>query len=290
MTKTIATILVATAAILAPQAAFALTSEMHVTKNGDASMSQAKVMQIAGGTLFARLYWGDAFIRFTIKTNSSTKFYRATGEATTIAEIKEGDILDTVGTLETGSNTINLIATSIKNSSVQKEQAVLAGTVSSVDLSARQFTMTSKDRGEVTVKVGAATPFTKGNRTVDIGNLRKGDYISKTSGDYDYATRTLVADKVIIYVDLGLFKAQNFAGKLVEAPTVSTDGTATLKILVGSTTYSVHLQKGAAVMRADRSVTTLQRFVAGDSIRFYGIRREIDDPIIDAEVLRNLNL
>lgn len=288
MKKNITVILGSILIALAPMSvAQALTSEIHVTQDGKASMSQTKVVQIAGNTLFARLYWGDAFIRFTIKTNSSTKFFRGTGEPTTIAEIKEGDILDAVGVLETGSNTLNLVASSLKNSSVQKEQAVIAGTVTSIDLSARQFSMTSKDRGEITVKVSATTPFTEGTRTVDIGNLRNGDYISKTSGDYDHTTKTLVADKVTIYINMSMFKPQNFVGKLAE---VTVAGATSIKVAVGKTTYAVYLTDKTSILRNNKSATTLQRFVEGDSIRLYGIMREVDEPIIDAEIIRNTSL
>lgn len=287
MKKTYATILITTAVMLVPHSAFALTSEMHVTKDGSASMSQAKVMQIAGNTFFARLYWSDAFIRFTIKTNSATKFFRGTGEATTRAEIKEGDILDVVGTLETGSDTLNLVATSVKNSSVQKGQATLSGTVTSIDLSQRQFTMSTKDNGDVTVKTGIATPFLKGTRTLTIGDLHVGDTVTKTSGDFDYTTKILITDKVSIYTDMSVYKPQNYIGKLTETPTT---GATSIKITVGKIIYAVYFNDKTGIMRANRSAATLARFVAGDSIRFYGTRREVDDPIIDAEVIRNTDL
>lgn len=291
MKKIIATAVLSIIAVIIPTtAAHALSSELMVTKDGQATMSSAKVIQVAGGTLFARLYWGDAFIRFTIKTGKDTKFYRATGEATTIAEVKEGDILDTVGTLETGTNTLSLVATSVKNTSVQKEQSVLSGTVTSIDLSQRQFTMTTKDQGSVVVKVDITTPFQKGTRTLDIGSLKIGDRISKTAGDFDLAAKILAAQSVVVYVDMSKYKAQNFAGKLVETPIIASDGSATLKVAINNITYTVLLKSDAIVMRANKSSATLKRYIAGDSIRLYGVMREVDDPIIDAEVIRNLSL
>lgn len=287
MKKTIVTILAVLALATPTGFAFALNSEMHLTKDGAASISQAKVMQIAGNTLFARLYWSDAFIRFTIKTNSSTKFFRGTGEKTTISEIKEGDILDVTGTLETGTDTLNLVATSIKNSSVQKGQATLSGTVTNIDLSQRQFIMSTKDNGDVTIKTGISTPFLKGTRTLSIGDLHVGDTITKTSGDFDYTAKILITDKVSIYTDMSIYKPQNYTGKLTETPV---SGATSIKITVGKTIYTVYFNDKTSIMRANRSAATLARFVVGDSIRFYGTRREIDDPIIDAEVIRNTDL
>lgn len=273
---------------LAPVMTHALSSEIHVTKDGKASVSGAKIMQQAGNTFFARLYWGDAFIRFTIKTNSATKFLRGTGEGTTIDEIKDGDLLDVSGELQSQSDTLTVIASSVKNSSVQKEQATLSGTVTSVDLSLRQFIFNNKDRGAVTVNVATSTVFLKGTRTLDLEHMRVGDRISKTSGDYDVPSKTLVAQSVTIYVDPALYKPRLFVGKLAEAPS-SPDATS-IKVTVRDTPFTVFLDGKTVIMRNNRSTTTLQRFVAGDTIRLYGTRREVDEPIIDAEVVRNINL
>lgn len=275
--------------LLAPfSAAYALSSEIHVTRDGKTSVSGAKIMQIAGNTLFTRLYWGDAFVRFTVKTNSDTKFLRATGEATTIAEINSGDLLDIAGELESQSETLTIMASSIKNSSVQKEQAILSGTVTGVDLSLRQFTMKSKERGAITVNVATSTQFSKGTRTIDLEHVRTGDRISKTSGDYNLSSKTLEAKNIVVYIDPNTFKPKLFIGKLIEAPTYS--DAVSMKVSVNKTPYTVFLNNNVAIMRNNKSTTTLQRFVVGDTLRLYGAIREIDEPIIDAEVIRNTNL
>lgn len=282
------TILLLTLLFLVPAAAHALSSEIHVTKDGKASVSGAKIMQQAGNTFFARLYWGDAFIRFTIKTTSATKFLRGTGEGTTIAEIKEGDLLDVSGELQSQSDTLTVIASSVKNSSVQKEQVTLSGTVKGVDLSMRQFTLNNKEHGVVTVNVATSTVFLKGTRTLDLEHLRIGDRITKTSGDYDIPSKTLAAQSVTTHVDPALYKPRLFIGKLTEAPS-SSDATS-IKVTVSDIPFTVFLDSKTVIMRNNRSTTTLQRFVAGDTIRLYGTRREADEPIIDAEVVRNINL
>ena len=273
---------------LAPVSALALSSEIHVTKSGKADVSSAKVMQQAGSTFFARLYWGDAFVRFTIKTNSSTKFLRATGEATTIAEIKDGNLLDVSGELQSQSDTLTIIASSVKNSSVEKEQAVLSGTVTALNPSSQQFTLNNKERGFVTVKTATSTQFIKGNRSLDLEHIRIGDRITKTSGDYDIPSRTLVANSVTTYVNPALYKPRLFIGKLTETP--SSTETTTIKVSVSDTLFSVFLGNNTEILRNNRSTTTIQRFIKGDTIRIYGTRREIDEPTIDAEVVRNINL
>ena len=104
-------------------------SEVHISKDGTASVSGAKVMQLAGSTMYARLYWGDAYVRFLVKTNPQTKFFRATGEVTTIKEVSVGDLLEISGQLESGTDTLVVVASSVKNSSVQKAQATFSGKV-----------------------------------------------------------------------------------------------------------------------------------------------------------------
>lgn len=267
----------------------ALSSEIHVTKEGKASISNAKVMQLAGDTFFARLYWGDAFVRITIKTNSSTKFLRATGESTTIAEVSEGNLLDVSGELQTGSDTLSIIASSLKNSSVEREQSVFSGTVESVDLSLRQFTLNSKERGAVIIKIATSTQFFKGSRTLDLEHIRVGDRIIKVSGDYDIPSKTLFTKSVTIYIDLTLYKPRLFIGKLAETPSSSAE-TNSIKVTANGALFTVFIGDKTSIIRNNKSTTTLQRFVTGDTIRIYGTRREVDEPIIDAEVIRNTNL
>jgi len=267
----------------------AVSSEIHVTRDGAATISAAKVMQIAGNTFFARLYWGDSFMRFTIRVSSKTKFLRATGDLTTISEIKEGDILDASGALEPQSDTLTLNATQVKNSSVQKEQATLSGTVISVDTSdARLFLLNSKDRGVVTVKTATSTLFYKGSRILDLEHMRAGDRITKVAGDYDLVAKIMVAQSVTAYIDKELFKPRLFVGKLSEK--VAATDKPSMRVAVGKTIYSVILSDKSIVLNSKRGSTTLERFVPGDSIRLYGTMREIDEPIIDAEVVRNMNL
>lgn len=281
-------ILLALGFLLIPfTAAQALSSEIHVTKDGAAVISSAKVMQIAGSSFFTRLYWGDAFIRLVIRTDSKTKFLRATNEQTSIAEIKEGDILDISGVLG-GGDSLNILASMVKNSSVEKGQAIFSGKVTGIDLAMRQFTLESKERGLITVSATTTTQFIKGSRTLDLEHLKIGDTITKTSGDYDFKTKTLVAQLVVTYIDKSLFVPQLFVGTLAEAP--GTLGATSIKVTVGKTVYVINITSKTLILNTARQSIGLNRFVAGDSIRLYGTMREIDEPVIDVEVVRNISL
>lgn len=263
-------------------------SVVNITKEGVASFTEARVIQLAGGTIYTRLYWGDAYVRVTIKTTNKTKFYRGTGELTTLSEVGEGNLLDLSGELESGGNTLTLIASSVKNSSIQKQQTTANGKVVSIDLGTRKFVIDSKKLGVITVNVKPETNFVKGNRTLDLDHLRVGDTITKASGDYDISTKTLIAESVVTHVDLGQYKPKNFEGTLqvVSGVTLPTS----LRVLIGGTSYTVNLREKTSVFNKSRGTVSLGRFVVGDLVRIYGSVIEVDEPVIDAEILRNMSL
>ena len=263
-------------------------SEVNITKDGNATVSGVKVMQIFGSTLATRLYWGDAYIRLTVKTNNKTSFLRGTGEVTTIKEIAEGDLLDLTGVLEPGSSALSLLASSVKNSSVQKKQTTFSGSVVSVDLSGRKFVLDSKKFGVINVVTNEATQFTKGNRTLDLEHVRVGDIITKTEGDYDFSNKTLIAQSVLTYVDLNYYKPKNFEGQLQEI--TGTTAPTSIKILINGTSFVINITNKTSVFSKNRKTTLLSRFVSGDTVRVYGAIREVDEPIIDATIVRNINL
>lgn len=263
-------------------------AEVHIDSKGNTTISEVKVMQLAGGTLFTRIYWGDSYIRLTIKTNNNTRFYRETGEGTTIAEIAVGNILDIAGTINSGSDVLTITATSIKNNSVQKKQNIFSGKVTGIDLSAGSFTLSTSNSGNVTVKTSSGTQFIKGSRNLDLAHLLVGDTITKTSGDYDIPTKTLQASSVTTFVPVGYYSPKNFQGKLVEGSSSSLP--TTIKVSIDGKIYTVQLNSSTSILNTARKSVLLSRFVVGDTIRLYGAIREVDEPIIDAEIVRNTNL
>lgn len=263
-------------------------SEVHISKDGSLSVTAAKVMQLAGKTFFMRLYWGDAFVRFTVKTGIQTKFLRATGELTNLSEINVGDYLDITGQLESGSDILSVIATTITNSSVQKEQASFSGKISSIDSGLTQFSLVTKNAGQVTIATDGNTVFTKGSRTLDFAHLKVGDTITKTAGDYNLPTKTLQATTVKTYVDPAFYLPKTVEGKLVEV--ISATAPFSIKVNISGVVYLVNLNDKTQILNKNRAAVVLNRFVVGDNIRVFGTVREIDDPVIDAEVVRNTNL
>ncbi|HEY0220961.1 MAG TPA: DUF5666 domain-containing protein [Candidatus Paceibacterota bacterium] len=262
-------------------------SEVHITKDGVASITGVKVMQIAGGTFFTRMYWGDAFVRLTVKTNSKTKFYRGTGEVTSLSEISVGDMLDISGQLSEG-DTLGINAGVVKNSSVQKMQNVVSGKVVSVDQGSNKFTLNSEKLGVITVATNSGTKFIKGNRTLDLAHVLVGDTITKIVGDYDIPTKTLAATSATTYVDTQYYVAKNFQGTLKEIS--STRVPTSIKLSIEGKIFTVNISEKTSILNTSRNTVSLNRFVLGDTVRIYGTIREVDEPIIDVEVVRNISL
>jgi hypothetical protein len=271
-----------------PTSAFALSSEVHITKDGKVKIEGVKVMQLAGQTIFTRLYWGDAFVRLTVKTGNNTVFYRATGEKTQLSEIAIDDILNLEGELEPGGSALIVIPTIVRNVSVEKEQLTLSGKVTSVDVGSGRFSMNSKSKGAVIVAVGTTTEFIKGSRAIDLSRIKVGDTIKQTSGDFDYKTKTLNARAVNVFVDMNTFKPKTFEGVIssIAGNTLPTS----LSIKISGQIYTVYLNNNSSVLNKEKKATTLSRFEEGDKVRLYGAIREADELLIDAEVIRNMDL
>jgi hypothetical protein len=54
--------------------------------------------------------------------------------------------------------------------------------------------------------------------------------------------------------------------------------------------YTVYLNNNSSVLNKEKKATTLSRFEEGDKVRLYGAIREADELLIDAEVIRNMDL
>jgi hypothetical protein len=84
------------------------------------------------------------------------------------------------------------------------------------------------------------------------------------------------------------FNARNFEGKLK-----SVNNSGELPTLVVSTEgkdYRVFLKKPLIILNKAKNPVSIKRYLEGDTVRVYGAIREAEEPIIDAEVVRNVDL
>lgn len=262
-------------------------SEISVNVEGNAVMKNVKVAQVAGATFYTRLIWGTSFVRLVVKTTPATKIYRKYGEIATVSEVKLNDFINITGELETGSDSLTIIADQITDLSILTKASTFSGTVSSIDSSAQNFVMKRKSGDSVTVSVTSAT-ITKGSLTIGLDQIKVGDSITNVSGVYDYGTNTIKADKIIVYIDKAIFLSQNYQGTL---RIINQTMPPTFVVTVGSTDYTIKTSSQTQFLNKNKENVALKRFVEGDTVRIYGAREEvIPYTTIDAEVVRNLNL
>lgn len=274
----------------------AAQSQVSIIDDGAITVKNAKVMQLAGPTIFARLVWGDAYVRITVKTNTDTKIKTAYGMTILPGDIKEGDFISFSGALESGSDSLTAVAKSITDNTNKNEAKTgsqlspYSGNVVSVD-NGVTMSVLSGVYGKILVTFATNTEVIKGNiRTVGTtGSVRVGDRVTSMNGVFNHDTSTLVPQTVVIYVNKSLFIPQNFSGKLVAKNT--TGATPSLDIASGGKTYTVYYTGNTTILNNKKSSTTLDRFLVGDSIRFFGtLREEVDAHNVDAEVIRNTSI
>lgn len=264
-------------------------SEMTITQDGKATVKGAKVMQIAGPTFYTRLYWGNSFIRLLVKAGPQTKVTRSFGEPTTLSEIAVGDMLDLEGRLESAADSLSLVPSSIKDLSIEKAQNTFKGTVVGFSTTTEGFLLYVKDRGNITVAFeSGTTTVIKGSRTIDLARIRVGDVITNALGEFNYQTATLTARKVVVYFDKSIIEPKIFEGKLRALP--QGQAPTTMVVTISGTDYTIDIKADTKIRNTARETTLLSRFLINDTIRIYGAVREADVPIIDAYIVRNINL
>lgn len=263
-------------------------SEVTISKTGVASIKNAKVMQFAGTTVYLRLTWGDAFLRVVAKTSPTTKITRRYGEPMTLKEVREGDRVDVEGILDSRSNSFILEASSIIDVSDHRSQKNVSGIVTSVLSDGTGFYMDSKEFGLVRVIVNSSTSIKKGNRYLGLDHVYTGDKVINAEGVVDMKEKTFSAYKMEIHLDLSQFKPKNYQGTLRSLSSESLPLEAIIS--VEGKEYKVIVPTGTPIINSKRKPVSLSRFETGDTLRFYGALRETDEPIIDAELVRNMDL
>jgi len=264
------------------------SGEINISKDGKVSLKNAQVFQRAGTNFYTRIYWGEVFLRVTVVTSADTKIEKRHGEKAAVTDIKEGDYLDIEGKFPSSSDSFIIHATSIVNSSLEKESLETRGTILSVVPDKDEFTMRTHRGTIITVTVNGAA-MKKGIIPIGTAKLKSGDKVTFAAGTYDFSTKVLAASRVDVYQDPGAFAPHNFQGKIksMEGTTLPT----TMVVALTSKEYTVRLSPSTKILKNNKKPTTLSRFQVGDTVRFYGAVREDDLSIVDnVEVMRNFDL
>ncbi|MBI2475860.1 MAG: hypothetical protein HYV67_01285 [Candidatus Taylorbacteria bacterium] len=262
------------------------TQDLHIDKDGNISVRQAKVMQITGTSFYVRYYVGLAFLRILVKTDAATKVFRRFGDEIDLGQIATGDTLNIEGKIESGADSLSVMAGKLTDFSNQKEITNFQGTIAGTGPTTGSFILTTKNN-TITIQTGTTTQIRKGSRIIGLDLVRSGDTVLDVVGTYDHTTKTIDANVVLIYIDKTIFQPRNFQGTL---KSMSAGNPPVLTFSAEGKDYTVTLLNGAAVLNKRRQAVSLKRYLEGDAIRVYGAIREAEEPIIDVEVIRNLSL
>lgn len=262
-------------------------SELHLGADSVFSAKNLFVIQKTGTVIYTRARWGQTFVRVTVFTDKDTVLTKKYGGRASIAEIKEGDLLNAEGTLAVGADEVVVTAKKVKDLSLQSEPKKLLGTVRGVHGDGNSFILKNTTFGSTTIAISSSTILKKGVRTIALGEVAVGDKVLSASGIYDYKTNTLSATSTEFYQDKTVFNPRNFTGTLKEIS--GTTLPATLTVAVGNTSYTVFLDAKASLFNKTKQATSLSRFVVGDSVRLYGKIRQINLKEIDATIASDLN-
>jgi hypothetical protein len=269
--------------------AFGSSLEFHIDDNGRVSVHGIQVIQKAGTTIYGRLNFGSAIIRLTISTSQNTKFVKRFGGAITIAEINPGDFLSVEGTILQGTDSLGVVASFVKDWSLGTEvREFNNGVVLAVDEANHSLVVRAETKEEITVRVPTTIDIVKGARVIGFAELAVGDKVSRVAGTLDVLQKTLTATDLEIFQDPSVFWPRNFQGTLKSLSSLSLPTVMTLTI--DGRDYTVYVPADAVILNRLRQKTTLNRFVVGDTIRFYGAIRQTDLNVADAKVVRNIEI
>ncbi|HBM46047.1 MAG: hypothetical protein UT05_C0020G0003 [Parcubacteria group bacterium GW2011_GWF2_38_76] len=266
-----------------------INSEIKIDSGGNISSQNIKIIQFAGNTIYGRLFWEESSIKITIKTEKASSVTKKYGEPITVAEMKVGDRLNVEGFLENGTDTLTIIAKTIKNLSNEKQSGKFSGTIIG-SAPNNSGLLLKTDSGEtITLGNNSSIVVEKGTRRLGYYDIKIGDRVLEVEGVLNRANNAMDTKKVKIYIDLSVFNPRNYQGKLKSLSGTELPTTAT--ITVEGKDYTVKLGANTVVMNNKRYNTRLSRFVVGDTVRFYGAIPEGDDmTYVIGEVIRNVDL
>ncbi|TSC57421.1 MAG: hypothetical protein Greene041679_328 [Parcubacteria group bacterium Greene0416_79] len=276
----------------APERVGAGKPEVHIKRDGAVSIRSARAAHLVGTTLYLQLSWGQLPMRFLMKTSGQTQVTKKYGGASSVVSIKVGDYLDVDGDFFVGSDLFGVEAKQVKDWSLQEESETFSGQIAAL-LPAAAFTLRTREGKEILVQPATTSIILKGSVVISQNRLAVGDAVLFADGVYDYAHNTLAAARMAVFQDKRQFLARNYEGILMGIDTVASPSV--MQVSVGGVLYRVSLGEKTVVQKRNKEAAELARFVAGDTVRFFGPLEEAaytlrDERAVDAEVVRNLNL
>lgn len=262
----------------------AQTATVAIDGKGEVRLADAKVTAVSTGTITLAVNWGSLTMPWTAQVDANTKV-KAGGDASSLAAIAVGDMVNIQGRLISTSPSMTVQAGMVVNQAAKAKLGSFFGTVTGTTSSTQSFTMTTEEKGVQTVYVSASTKITKeGMAVVAFGDIRVGDRVS-VGGLWNNTQSTVQADRIKIFLNPRVLQT-TFVGTLrsVASSTLPTQITITAQ---NNLVQSVNINSDTAILDRNWAKASLQSFAVNDQIRVYGA---IEGSTITATVVRNVSL
>lgn len=262
---------------------------VEINPSGHVLVRGAKIISISGNDIVAKVSFGSPEISWKVVTNSTTGFGRLYGGATNINEFSVGDVISFSGSLVANATTLTVEAKALKNWSIQKARANIVGTVGNIDSGTKKFTVTTKDKGLVTVETTSSTTFKKeGSATTTFSILQNGDKV-EAQGLYNNNTKVLSAEKVFILKKDAVKPPKTFEGGTLKSISSATTP-ATLVVEFKGINYTVSINADTSLLNNVWAKIVPADLRVGDKIRVYGAETVATSTVLVATVVRDTSI
>lgn len=260
-----------------PMAAHAESSEK--VKN-PAFRVEGNITAMSGVEAPATLTILSGATTFTVEVSKDTTVVRKFNGSSDLSEFIVGDTVQVRGKLsDDAANTI--VATSIKNTSIQRVGGTFKGSIVTLSCDQNTFTYKPDKRDQQTVKLSSSTKIIRGGIKVTCNDLKAKER-AKVIGVWRPSTKTIDADRVVVNV-------RTIEGK-IDSVTL-TDGGLPATMIVRKDeekTFTVNISSTTKIFRKHMKTATIEELLVGDKVVVRGITNE--DKSINALVVRDLSV
>lgn len=153
---------------------------------------EGKVSSVSGNTLMLESWGGNWNIDI-----SSAKFYRGSGDASAVSELKNGDAVAVRGSMNS-STTLGIKATQVRDYSVQMQSNAFVGTVSNISSSSKNFTLTTAAGKTYSVTAATSTKiYVNGKKTLGLFSDIISGMRAQVKGVLNVAQNTISATQIV---------------------------------------------------------------------------------------------
>lgn len=206
---------------------------------------------------------------------ANAKIVRRFGATMTLADIQTNDRLLIVGTVATGTE---VVASHIRDLSLQARNGTFSGSISSVSSGTKTFVLQTNNRDAQTIIVNAATKITKNGNTATFSDLAVSGIV-RVTGVWNRTNENVTATSISLTTPLVRVHIQ---GK------VTVDGDSEITIVTDDQkTYIVDLKKSEVRFSQEERMNKKQ-IQLGDRLDIWA-KSEVNSTRLNAYAIRNLS-